>query len=88
MSRPAEKKKRSRGDEMASEIHMIGLQADELEWVKLLVRLLRADDPVVAELSRQALLYIDARLPRPDPVLTGGIPSRRWPSPNSAGRFA
>ena len=40
---------------------MIGLRPEEDEWVRLLVGLLRSPDPVIAELSRQALLYVDSR---------------------------
>jgi len=38
---------------------MIGLQPQELEWVRLLVKLLRHNDPLPAELARQALRYVD-----------------------------
>lgn len=39
--------------------YMIGLQPQELDWVRLLVRLLRHNDPLPAELARQALRYVD-----------------------------
>lgn len=39
--------------------HMIGLEPDELEWVRLLVKLLRYPDPLAPELARQALEYVD-----------------------------
>jgi hypothetical protein len=38
--------------------YMIGLQADEMEWVRLLVTLLRHTNPLAAELARQALEYV------------------------------
>ena len=37
---------------------MIGLEEDELECTRVLLRLLRHPDPVVAELTRQALAYL------------------------------
>lgn len=39
--------------------YMIGLQPQELDWVRLLVKLLRHSDPLPAELARQALRYVD-----------------------------
>jgi len=39
--------------------YMIGLQPQELDWVRLLVKLLRHNDPLPAELARQALRYVD-----------------------------
>jgi hypothetical protein len=38
---------------------MIGLDPGELAWVRLLVLLLRHPDPLVPELSRQALRYLE-----------------------------
>ena len=38
---------------------MIGLQPQELDWVRLLIKLLRHDDPLPAELARQALTYVN-----------------------------
>ena len=43
---------------MVHSVPMIGLQPDELGWVRLLVSLLRHPDPTVPELTRQALLYL------------------------------
>ncbi len=49
----------------AEKVVMIGLRPEEDEWVRLLVSLLRKPDPVVAELTRQAMLYLeDAALRR------------------------
>jgi len=44
---------------MKGQIGMIGLEPHELECVRSLVRVLRHPDPVVAELARQALAYLD-----------------------------
>ncbi|HUJ22441.1 MAG TPA: hypothetical protein VLX58_12995 [Bryobacteraceae bacterium] len=38
---------------------MIGLAAEEIEWIRLLVKLLRDPDPVTRELVRQALAYVE-----------------------------
>jgi hypothetical protein len=43
---------------------MIGLQPDEIEWVRLLVDLLRRPDPLTPELARQALEYVES-IPSP-----------------------
>jgi hypothetical protein len=45
---------------MNKTIPVIGLQADELKWAKLLIHLLRHPDPSIPELARQALLYVSA----------------------------
>jgi hypothetical protein len=37
---------------------MIGINANELRWIRTLVQLLRHPDPSVQELTRQALLYM------------------------------
>jgi hypothetical protein len=37
---------------------MIGINANELRWIRTLVQLLRHPDPSVPELTRQALLYM------------------------------
>ena len=39
---------------------MIGIGPDELRWLRLLVGLLRHPDPVVPELARQALRYLES----------------------------
>lgn len=46
---------------------MIGLRPDEIEWVRLLVSLLRRPDPLAPELARQALEYVQA-VTSADPV--------------------
>jgi len=43
---------------MAQNLSLIGVQNEELAWMRLLVSLLRHPDPVVPELARQALLYV------------------------------
>jgi hypothetical protein len=43
---------------MGKTVPMIGLYAEELSWIRTLVALLRHPDPAVAELTRQALLYL------------------------------
>jgi len=45
---------------MANTTSVIGLDTSELQWVRLLLWLLRHPDPATAELTRQALLYIEA----------------------------
>lgn len=48
--------------------YMIGLHREEIEWVRLLVELLRRADPLARELACQALEYVetvaDAATPR------------------------
>jgi hypothetical protein len=53
---------------MAKTIPIIGIAPDELPWIRILVGLLRHPDAGVAELARQALLYLSdaAANPRPD----------------------
>ncbi len=41
-----------------SHCHMIGLEPQEIDWVRLLVDLLRSPDPMIPELARQALEYV------------------------------
>jgi hypothetical protein len=43
---------------MAGTVTIIGIEPGELAWIRLLVMLLRHSDPVVPELARQALLYL------------------------------
>ena len=43
---------------MPQTVHVIGTLPNELHWVRMLVALLRHPDPSVAELTRQALLYL------------------------------
>jgi hypothetical protein len=39
-------------------VSLIGIDAVELRWLRLLVGLLRHPDPTIPELARQALLYL------------------------------
>jgi hypothetical protein len=43
---------------MSRTLPIIGVEPDELPWVRILVFLLRHPDPVVPELAHQALLYL------------------------------
>ena len=44
---------------MAKTVSMIGIEPDELAWVRTLLFLLRYPDPLIAEMARQALLYLE-----------------------------
>lgn len=39
-------------------VPVIGVDASELRWVRMLISLLRHPDPIVAELTRHALEYL------------------------------
>lgn len=41
-----------------AQLTLIGLDAQELHWLRVLVSLLRHPDPGVPELARQALVYL------------------------------
>ena len=41
-------------------MYMAGLQNQELKWLKLTVKLMRDPNPVVGELARQALTYVES----------------------------
>lgn len=43
---------------MVNQVHMIGLEPRELEWIRMLVRFLRHPNPIVAALAREALIYV------------------------------
>ncbi len=49
---------------MAITVPVIGIEPAELAWIRMLVVLLRHPDPVVPELTRQALLYLEAAAAR------------------------
>jgi hypothetical protein len=38
---------------------MIGLNGQEVQWLRLVVALLRHPDPVVGEVAREALRYLE-----------------------------
>jgi hypothetical protein len=43
---------------MARTLPVIGIEPEELPWLRLLIALLRHPDPVVPQLAHQALLYL------------------------------
>ena len=49
---------------MANTVPVIGIDPGELAWIRMLVRLLRHPDPVVPELTRQALCYLESTASR------------------------
>jgi hypothetical protein len=51
---------------MAHTVPVIGIEPAELAWIRMLVMLLRHPDPVVPELTRQALLYLQTAATRSD----------------------
>jgi hypothetical protein len=50
---------------MAKTVPVVGIDPAELTWIRILVGLLRHPDPVVPELSRQALLYLQTAAAHP-----------------------
>lgn len=44
---------------MAKTVSVIGIDPGELAWVRTVVFLLRHPDPLIAEMTRQALLYLE-----------------------------
>lgn len=44
---------------MAKTVSVIGIDPGELAWVRRLLFLLRHPDPLISEMSRQALLYLE-----------------------------
>jgi hypothetical protein len=44
---------------------VIGIQPDELRWIRMLLALLRHSDPGMPELARQALLYLSQSADQP-----------------------
>ena len=49
---------------MANTVPVIGIEPAELAWIRILVTLLRHPDPVVPELTRQALQYLEGAASR------------------------
>jgi len=43
---------------MSPKVSVIGLYPNELQWIRMLVALLRHPDPMVPELACRALLYL------------------------------
>jgi hypothetical protein len=46
---------------LAKTVSMIGIDPGELVWVRKVLFLLRHPDPVVAEMARQTLLYLERK---------------------------
>jgi hypothetical protein len=55
-----------------NKICVIGLEQRELEWVRLLIELLRHPDPVVGKVSREALRYLESVAARADKARAAG----------------
>jgi hypothetical protein len=49
---------------MANTVPVIGIDPTELAWIRMLVLLLRHPDPIVPELTREALRYLEAAASR------------------------
>ncbi len=62
---------------MAKSVSVIGVDPGELCWLRLLLFLLRHPDPLIAEMARQALLYLAGNAhrqsaPTPAPLDSAG----------------
>jgi hypothetical protein len=56
-------------------VPVIGVDASELRWVRMLISLLRHPDPIVAELTRHALEYLgDSAASSKSPGTAGAEP--------------
>lgn len=58
---------------MAKTVSMIGVDPGELPWLRMLLFLLRHPDPLIAEMVRQAMLYLarnahEQARPVPEPI--------------------
>src|SRR6266446_8670 len=60
-----------------SHCHMIGLESQEINWVRLLVDLLPSTDLLVTEFARQALEYVHSVAESTAPPPRGDWPPRR-----------
>ena len=49
---------------MANTVPVIGIDPAELVWIRMLVLLLRHPDPIVPELTREALRYLETAASR------------------------
>ena len=49
---------------MTNTVPVIGIAPAELTWIRMLVHLLRHPDPIVPELTRQDLRYLEAAASR------------------------
>jgi hypothetical protein len=52
--------------EIVNNVSMIGLDPREIPWMRQLLSLLRHPDPVVGEVSREALRYLEGVAARAD----------------------
>jgi hypothetical protein len=57
---------------MANTVPVIGIEPAELAWIRMLVLLLRHPDPIVPELTREALRYLEAAASRSGVSRTDG----------------
>jgi hypothetical protein len=53
-------------------VGMIGLDPRELQWLRLVIALLRHPDPVVGEVAREALRYLEGLADRADQARAAG----------------
>jgi len=51
---------------------MIGLEPREIQWLRLVTGLLRHPDPVVGEVTREALRYLESVAARADETRAAG----------------
>jgi len=58
---------------MPKPVAIIGIDPRELRWLRMLLGLLRHPDPSVAELARQALLYLTEAAAQRAVPRAGGI---------------
>ena len=61
--------------QMANTVPVIGIDPAELAWIRMLIQLLRHPDPVVPELTRQALQYLESAASR------SGVSKSGWKTP-------
>jgi len=57
---------------MNNKVCMIGLDAREMQWLRLLIALLRHPDPVVGEMATEALRYLEGVAARADTSRAAG----------------
>ena len=55
-----------------NKVCVIGLDPCELQWVRLVITLLRHPDPVVGQVSREALRYLEGVAARADQAPAAG----------------
>ena len=71
---------------MPATLSIIGLDAREIGPVRRLVSLLRAADPLIAELTRQAITYLEEAhlrgLHDESPNAPGTLPTQSSPTPD------